>query len=325
MSDEKKEFTPQEAAIAVLKKAQELYKNSELYKSNSAHEVDPGEEPNNEDAECPESLADQGTKFEAKHEQKKKKVEGDSSDPAHEQGMGEEEEKAHDAAENEADEQDSDNIEADEEQNEKKKIINAAAEDKKEKKEAVEKALFNDKAVKVESVAKPEYSSKKDVADDIKWELKRLKEIKELKWTVEDEAPEAKKAMESLYASCKKKIKEMCKKYSSLKKSVEEEIETIEKSEKPHEEKPELHNDKEKYHEEAQKSEEDVAKFCKYCGSEKQMDKCGEVAPAEKNITQGYGGDMMKKKPSKLKGFLNNKNAKVEKMIGMKPVMKEKQ
>lgn len=233
MSDEKKEFTPQETAVAVLKKALELYKNSDLYKSNSAHEVDPGEEPNNDDAECPESLADQGTKFEAKHEQKKKKVEGDSSDPAHEQGMGQEEEKSHDAAENEADEADSDNIEADEEKDEKKKVIEAAAKDK----------------------------EKKD----------------------------------------------------------------FEKSEKPHEEKPELHNDKGNYHEEAQKSEEDVAKFCKYCGSEKKMDKCGEVAPAEKNMTQGYGGEMMKKKPSKLKGFLNKKNAKMEKMIGMKPVMKEKE
>lgn len=49
-------YTPEEVAVAVLKKAQELLKKSSLLKANTSHEVEAGEEPNNDDAECPPSL-----------------------------------------------------------------------------------------------------------------------------------------------------------------------------------------------------------------------------------------------------------------------------
>ena len=54
---EEKFYTPQEVAVAVLKRAHELLKASELFKSNSSHEVEAGEEPHNDEAEAPEYLA----------------------------------------------------------------------------------------------------------------------------------------------------------------------------------------------------------------------------------------------------------------------------
>lgn len=54
---EEKTYTPEEAARAVLQKAQEMLKKSSLYKANTAHEIEAGEEPKNDDAEAPEYLA----------------------------------------------------------------------------------------------------------------------------------------------------------------------------------------------------------------------------------------------------------------------------
>lgn len=56
MQDDKK-YTPQEVAIAVLKKCQEVYEKHNLAKANTAHEVEPGGEPSYEGSEAPEYLA----------------------------------------------------------------------------------------------------------------------------------------------------------------------------------------------------------------------------------------------------------------------------
>lgn len=53
---EERFYTPEEVAAAVLKRTYELLKKSELFKANTSHEIEAGEEPNNEDAECPPSL-----------------------------------------------------------------------------------------------------------------------------------------------------------------------------------------------------------------------------------------------------------------------------
>jgi hypothetical protein len=162
MSDIKEEkfYTAQEVAVKVLEKAHEMMKKSEIFKSNTAHEVEAGEEPKNDDSECPEYLADADIENDGAHGEKegkkKKGAEGDkhSEEPEHEEGMEPEEEKEHDAEENEADEKDDDKIEADEEKSgedeekeddadmaDQKKIINDAAKEKKpfEKSEKIEK------------------------------------------------------------------------------------------------------------------------------------------------------------------------------------------
>ena len=61
MANEKKEektYSAQEVAAIILKKSHELLKKSEVVKSNNSHEVETGEEPSNEDAECPKYLCD---------------------------------------------------------------------------------------------------------------------------------------------------------------------------------------------------------------------------------------------------------------------------
>lgn len=117
MSEETKTYSPEEVARKVLEKCQEIYNNNVLAKAeaNSSHVIEAGEEPNNDDAECPESLAYSGENPEASKRDKPKK---DDSSLEHEEEMDEEEEIAHDAAENRDDEKDEDIIEADEEADE---------------------------------------------------------------------------------------------------------------------------------------------------------------------------------------------------------------
>ena len=127
MSD-KKIYTPQEVALAVLAKAREMIEKTNLHKANNAHEVEMGEEPSNEDAECPEYLAEANIEDDYKEDESRKSgkkssknkdlkdSEEDSEQPEHEKDMSPEEEKDHDAMENESDEQDADLIEADEEE-----------------------------------------------------------------------------------------------------------------------------------------------------------------------------------------------------------------
>lgn len=64
-------YTPEEVAVAVLKKAQELLKNSHLMKTNTSHEVEAGEEPNNDEAEAPEYLANADIEDSGAHGEKK--------------------------------------------------------------------------------------------------------------------------------------------------------------------------------------------------------------------------------------------------------------
>ena len=147
MSKEDKYYSPQEVAAKILETVHNRMKKSELFKNNTSHEIELGQEPNNDDAEAPEYLADANIEDDYKEDESrkgKKKKSGDNideSDPEHEQGMDASEEKEHDAAENEADEEDADNIEADEEleeddadMKETKKIISDAASDNDKKK-----------------------------------------------------------------------------------------------------------------------------------------------------------------------------------------------
>lgn len=80
--ENKKKYSPEEVAIAILKKCQEVY---DLKKANTAHEIESGEEPKNDEAECPEQLAcESGAKSEdnddSEESKKKKKVEEDGQE-----------------------------------------------------------------------------------------------------------------------------------------------------------------------------------------------------------------------------------------------------
>lgn len=71
---EKKMFTASEVARMILEKAHNTLKKHEemLQKSkNSAHEIDAGEEPKNDEAECPDSLKGEGSSGASKSESKK--------------------------------------------------------------------------------------------------------------------------------------------------------------------------------------------------------------------------------------------------------------
>ena len=75
MSD-KKMYTAEEVARMILEKAHSSLKKHEdlLQKSkNTAHEIDAGEEPNNDEAECPESLKGEGSSGASKSESNKNK------------------------------------------------------------------------------------------------------------------------------------------------------------------------------------------------------------------------------------------------------------
>jgi hypothetical protein len=78
-------YTPEEVAVAILKKTQELLKASSSFKANTSHEIEVGEEPNNDDAECPPSLEeadieDSGAHGEKKAKKSKKGLEGADKD-----------------------------------------------------------------------------------------------------------------------------------------------------------------------------------------------------------------------------------------------------
>ena len=81
MSD-KKEYSPLEVARAILNKCNELYKSEKIEKANTAHELENGSEPSNDEAETPEQLADSGNLGEgsdenSEHKKKKKKKDSD--------------------------------------------------------------------------------------------------------------------------------------------------------------------------------------------------------------------------------------------------------
>jgi len=70
---EEKFYTAEEVAVAVLKKTHELLKASSLFKANTSHEVENGEEPHNDEAEAPEYLANADIENSGAHGEKKGK------------------------------------------------------------------------------------------------------------------------------------------------------------------------------------------------------------------------------------------------------------
>jgi hypothetical protein len=123
MSD-KKTYTASEVARMILEKThQTLRKHEELLKSkNSAHEIDLGEEPNNDEAECPESLKASGSASSGEKSEKKPKAESSESseDPAMEDEPLSDFENE---VENEAEEEIEEAEEESEEEQEPKKIF----------------------------------------------------------------------------------------------------------------------------------------------------------------------------------------------------------
>lgn len=85
---EEKFYTPEEVAVAVLKKTHELLKKSALLKANTSHEVEAGEEPNNEDAECPPSLEQADIEDSGAHGEKKPKKSKEGLEGADKDGDG---------------------------------------------------------------------------------------------------------------------------------------------------------------------------------------------------------------------------------------------
>ena len=310
MSDQNsKTYTAEEAAVLVLKKTEELLKASSLIKSNTSHEVENGQEPSTEDAECPAYLAEAdiesgsstGKHGEAKaggaevgeagsegedldEDGNKKKKEGEEVGedvPEHEEGMDAETKAAHDATEGKSDKEESKDDDAVAAQ----KADEADAdkiEDKEEKKKenAIEKSLFEDKAISVCEEAKP---TKSDVFYDIKRCVERLKDMKELKWTVTEDAPEAKNAFEKEFTKEKSKLAGYVKKYNGLKKSED------------------INEDESSF---MAKAEAYVAKACK--GSE-----CGQMPT-----------DL--KKPNKLKSFMQKRELKKKAPKGVDPAAHER-
>jgi hypothetical protein len=133
--DNKKQYTPEEAARKVLEHVEKLYKSSMLYKTNTAHEVEAGSEPMDNGAECPPSLAAQG---ESSSESPKSFEESSKED------MGEDEEKKKKKKKEDEEEEDYQE-EAEEEKEEykedKDKVISDVSKDKKpfEKSEKIKK------------------------------------------------------------------------------------------------------------------------------------------------------------------------------------------
>jgi hypothetical protein len=101
-----KEYSPEEVARTILAKAHDMLKNSTLFKANTSHEIELGEEPRNDDAEAPEYLAnadiensdsgstdsqssDSGESF-GKKKKKKTNIDGEESEEESMEDMGDE-------------------------------------------------------------------------------------------------------------------------------------------------------------------------------------------------------------------------------------------
>jgi len=141
---DKKEYTPQEVAEAILKKCQELYDGSTLAKANTAHEVESGSEASNSEAECTEQLtAGECAKEGDSEEKKEKKKEGSEDSDSEESEM---EEEAEEAAEEEVEEHEEEHHEESDEDSEN--------EEKKEEKKPFEKAEEMDKCGDMKAIGK---------------------------------------------------------------------------------------------------------------------------------------------------------------------------
>lgn len=146
---DKKEYTPREVAVEILKKTHDMLSKNSIMKANTAHEIESGEEPNNDDAECPEYLANadiEGSDKDNKRDKKAKKssenkgieseddenIEENEEEEIEPEG-NEEEEESEEEKESESEEEKE--SEEEEEEGSKKIIENAASEKDKKKKE----------------------------------------------------------------------------------------------------------------------------------------------------------------------------------------------
>jgi len=345
MSDKnEKKYSAEEAAIAVLNKIQHMYKNSIICKNNSSHELEPGEEPNNDDAECPDYLSESETTPLGEGNKKKKKAQSSEqfedeeyqeNQPEHEKDMNEEEDAVHDEQEQDDDEQDSDKVEADEEKDEydqdADEIVENAASDKKgeKKKENPFAKSENDieKTNKFDSKLSPK--GKKDRRATGSKFSKPLKGERGVHNPSPNSPGESNMGylarqgtkLQREHGSLKNKIMDKLKPkwdrslHDTGKDKINGEYGAKASSKRTRAEqkqiKPDLPKSEKgmgKSEEGMGKSDEDIAKFCKYCGS------------AKEHEAHQQGEKMDLKKPSKLGGFLDRKqekNKKMEKMLGI--------
>ncbi|HLD91710.1 MAG TPA: hypothetical protein VI911_11985 [Patescibacteria group bacterium] len=122
MENINKKYTAAEAAIKILDHVKKMYQNSNLKKSNTAHEIEAGSEPVTQNTECPEQLAASKSLKSAKkkhNDSGNTELDGESEDidnedvesedgeeiPDHEQGLSPEEKEIHDSTESESDEE----------------------------------------------------------------------------------------------------------------------------------------------------------------------------------------------------------------------------
>lgn len=134
---DKKEYSPEEVAKAILSKCNDLYKNSTLAKANTAHEVETGSEAHNDDAETPEQLeAGEVCKEGSFSADKKKKKKGEDSEGSEESDSEVSEEDVEDIAEEEAEEEvEEHNEEMHEDEKEESEDEDEKEDKKKDKKE----------------------------------------------------------------------------------------------------------------------------------------------------------------------------------------------
>lgn len=137
---DKKEYSPEEVAKAILSKCNDLYKNSTLAKANTAHEVETGSEAHNDDAETPEQLeagevCKEGS-FSADKKKKKKGEDSEGSEGSEESDSEVSEEDVEDIAEEEAEEEvEEHNEEMHEDEKEESEDEDEKEDKKKDKKE----------------------------------------------------------------------------------------------------------------------------------------------------------------------------------------------
>ena len=342
MSDKnEKKYSAEEAAIAVLNKIQHMYKNSIICKNNSSHELEPGEEPNNDDAECPDYLSESETTPLGEGNKKKKKAQSSEqfedeeyqeNQPEHEKDMNEEEDAVHDEQEQDDDEQDSDKVEADEEKDEydqdADEIVENAAKDKKKKENPFAKSENDiEKTNKFDSKLSPKgKKARRATGSKFSKPLKGERGVHNPSPNSPGESNMGYLARQGTklqreHGSLKNKVMDKLKPkwdrslHDTGKDKINGEYGAKASSKRTRAEqkqiKPDLPKSEKgmgKSEEGMGKSDEDIAKFCKYCGS------------AKEHEAHQQGEKMDLKKPSKLGGFLDRKqekNKKMEKMLGI--------
>jgi hypothetical protein len=233
-----KNYTPFEVAQGILNKVQELYKNNKLAKANTSHEIELGGEPSNDEADFPESMASGEVtapeKGDGKNKKNKKPIvgevaaEGEIDNPEEneelesedEEELGEENlehEESESPEEEVAEEGDEAEVESPEEKAEETPVEEAIEEKNKKKKE-IKKSLFSVSDLSSKCCSEEPKKTKEDTFRKIQWCVDDIKRMKELRWTIEQDAPEAKDVFEKEFAKHKAKLAKLVKEYSSIKK-----------------------------------------------------------------------------------------------------------